>query len=78
VKITYGSFGTDGMSALYEAADGSKALVLINPTSQAFPYTLEGQWDLIADGSRAGSQVLATESGAITVDGISIRVYLAK
>ena len=78
VKITFGSFGSDGMTVLYEAADGSKALVLINPTSQAFPYTLEGQWDLIADGSRAGSQVLATESGAITVDGISIRVYLAK
>ena len=78
VKITYGSFGTDGMSALYEAADGTRALVLINPTSQAFPYTLEGQWNLIADGTRAGSQVLATESGNITVDGISIRVYLAK
>jgi hypothetical protein len=78
VKITYGSFGTDGMSALYEAADGTRALVLINPTFQAFPYTLEGQWNLIADGTRAGSQVLATESGNITVDGISIRVYLAK
>ena len=78
VKITYGSFGTDGMSALYEAADGTKALVLINPTSQAFPYTLEGQWNLIADGTRAGSEVLATESGSITVDGISIRVYIAK
>ena len=78
VKITYGSFGTDGMSALYEAADGTRALVLINPTFQAFPYTLEGQWNLIADSTRAGSQVLATESGNITVDGISIRVYLAK
>jgi hypothetical protein len=52
--------------------------VLINPTFQAFPYTLEGQWNLIADSTRAGSQVLATESGNITVDGISIRVYLAK
>ena len=77
VKISYGSFGTDGMSVLYEAADGTRALVLINPTSQAFPYTLEGQWNLVADGTRAGSQVLATETGSITVDGISIRVYLA-
>ena len=78
VKITYGAFGTDGMSALYEAADGSKALVLINPTPQAFPYTLEGEWNLVADGTRAGSEVLATETGSITVDGISIRVYIAK
>ena len=78
VKITYGSFGSDGMTVLYEAADGSRALVLINPTPQAFPYTLEGQWNLIADGTRAGSEVLATESGSITVDGISIRVYIAK
>ena len=78
VKITFGAFGSDGMTVLYEAADGTHALVLINPTSQAFPYTLEGQWNLVADGNRAGSQVLATESGNITVDGISIRVYLAK
>ena len=78
VKITYGTFGSDGMSALYEAADGSKALVLINPTPQAFPYTLEGEWNLVADGTRAGSEVLATETGSITVDGISIRVYIAK
>ena len=78
VKITYGSFGTDGMSVLYEAADGTRALVLINPTSQAFPYTLEGQWNLVADGTRAGSETIATESGSITVDGISIRVYTAK
>ena len=78
VKITYGSFGSDGMTVLYEAADGSRALVLINPTPQAFPYTLEGQWNLIADGTRAGSAVLAAETGSITVDGISIRVYIAQ
>ena len=78
VKITYGSFGSDGLSALYEAADGTKALVLINPTPQAFPYTLEGEWNLVADGTQAGSEVLATETGSITVDGISIRVYIAK
>ena len=78
VKITYGSFGSDGLSALYEAEDGTRALVLINPTHQAFPYTLEGEWQLLADGTRAGSEVLATETGKITVDGISIRVYLEK
>ena len=45
---------------------------------QAFPYALEGEWQLLADGTRAGSEVLATETGNITVDGISIRVYLEK
>jgi hypothetical protein len=39
---------------------------------------LEGEWQLLADGTRAGSEVLATETGKITVDGISIRVYLEK
>ena len=78
VKITYGSFGSDGMTVHYEAADGTQALVLINPTTQAFPYTLEGEWNLVADGTQAGSEVLATESGSITVDGISIRVYIAE
>ena len=78
VNITFENFGSDGMVVKYEAANGEKALVLINPTPQAFPYTLEGQWNLVADGDRAGAQVLAEETGSIQVAGRTIRVYIGK
>lgn len=78
VQITFDSFGSDGMVVKYKAANGSEALVLINPTPQAFPYTLEGQWKLVADGDRAGADVLAEESGSIQVAGRTMRVYIGK
>ena len=76
VAITFDSFGSDGMVVKYKATDGSEALVLINPTPQTFPYTLDGQWKLIADGERAGASVLAEESGNIQVAGRTLRVYI--
>ena len=76
VAITFEEFGSDGMVVKYKAANGDEALVLINPTPQAFPYELEGQWKLVADGQRAGAQVLAQESGNILVEGRTLRVYI--
>ena len=76
VAITFEEFGSDGMVVKYKAANGDEALVLINPTPQAFPYELEGQWNLVADGERAGAQVLAQESGNIQVEGRTLRVYI--
>ena len=78
VEITFGNFGSDGMVVKYKAANGQEALVLINPTTQAFPYTLEGQWNLVADGDRAGAEVLAQETGSIQVAGRTIRVYIGQ
>ena len=78
VAITFDSFGSDGMVVKYEAANGEKALALINPTPQAFPYILEGEWSLVADGERAGAEVLAEESGNVSVPGVSLRVYVQK
>ena len=78
VEITFEDFGSDGLAVKYAAADGTKALVLINPTFQTFPYTLEGQWNLVADGARAGAEVLAQESGIVQAEGLSLRVYIQK
>ena len=78
VEITFESFGSDGMVVKYKAANGQEALVLINPTSQTFPYTLEGQWNLVADGDRAGAEVLAQETGSVQVAGRTIRVYIGQ
>ena len=44
VTITFDRFGSDGLVVLYEAANGEKAVALINPTPQPFSYTLEGEW----------------------------------
>ena len=35
-----------------------------------------GQWNLVATAEQAGSAVLAQESGSVTVDGISLRIYV--
>ena len=78
VTITFESFAGDCLAVKYEGADGSKALVLINPVAQGLPYNLEGEWNLVADGTRAGAEVLATETGSVTAEGRSVRVYIAK
>ena len=53
-----------------------EALVVINPHNTSLPCTLEGEWNLVADGERAGAMAFARESGSVTVEGISIRVYV--
>ena len=60
----------------YSDGKGGEALVIINPHNTGLPYTLEGQWNLVATGDAAGAEVLATETGSVTVDKISVRVYV--
>lgn len=55
---------------------GEQALVIINPNTANIPYTLDGEWDLVADGELAGAEVIAHESGNVTVDARSVRVYV--
>lgn len=76
VRLTFADFGADGLAVQYETAEGQQALVLINPTPQSFPYTLDGSWRLLADGTRAGAEVLAQESGSVSVEGRTLRVYI--
>lgn len=55
---------------------GGEALAVINPHNTALPYRLDGTWSLVADANRAGTEVLATESGSVSVEGISVRIYV--
>ena len=55
---------------------GGQALVLINPHDTALSLGLGDEWNLVADGTSAGSTVLARESGDVTVDAISVRIYV--
>ena len=76
VVITFGGMSGGGMTVAYEAPDGSKALVLVNPAASAVTYTLSEQWHLLADGTRAGAESLAVETGSVTIDAYSVRIYV--
>jgi hypothetical protein len=68
--------GSGILVVIFDDGKGGQALVLINPQNTNLPYTLEGQWNLVADAASAGSAVLAQESGSITVEAISVRIYV--
>lgn len=60
-----------------EYTDGTnRAMVLINPDSSAVSYTLKGNWNLIVDGNQAGSKTIRTDTGSVSVPGVSVLVYV--
>lgn len=68
---------SSGLLAItFDDGNGGQALVILNPHNTSLPYTLEGQWHLVADADNAGKTVLATESGTVAVAGISARIYV--
>lgn len=68
---------TSGLMAVkFTGENGQEALAIINPNATNLPFTLEGEWSLLANGESAGAQAIAIESGSVTVDAISIRVYV--
>ncbi len=76
VTITFESLDGGVLVASYVAADGSKAMVILNPTDAAVSYTLEGEWNLVANGTQAGAETISTESGEVSVDAMSILVFV--
>jgi hypothetical protein len=60
----------------FDDSNGGQALAVINPHNTGLPYALEGEWNLVVDAERAGAETLARESGTVTVDAISVRVYV--
>jgi len=76
VTVTFTNLSGGAMAALFENAQGQKALVVLNPTDAAMTYELDGNWNLVADATHAGTSVLAEESGSVTVDACSAKVYV--
>ncbi len=74
--VTEEELGSGILAVTFDDGNGGRALAVINPHAQALPYTLDGEWNLVADSGRAGSSVLAKESGNITADAIGARVYV--
>ena len=75
-EVTAEETGSGILTVTFDDGKGGRALALINPHNTGLPYTLEGQWNLVADAAAAGTAVLAGESGSVTVDAIGVRVYL--
>ena len=82
MRRAYGAFRygevsfTDLGNGRLEIRFGHSALAVINPTGDSFSYTLDGEWDLVADEATAGAAVIRREQGDVTVEPISIRVYV--
>ena len=67
---------TDLGDGRMEVRFGEDALAVINPTAAAFSYTLDGEWKLVADETAASSDTIRVETGSMTVEPISIRIYV--
>ena len=72
------SFELGGGAVALKMKDGNggEAIVVINPYRNGIPYALEGEWNLVANADTAGATTIARVSGNITVEGLSIQVYV--
>ncbi len=76
VTITFEGLPGGGLVAKFVASNGQQAIVLINPSATAVSYALEGSWNLVADGTRAGAAVLSQMTGEVTVNGCSVMIFV--
>ena len=74
--INVEELGSGILVVTFDDGKGGQALALINPHNTGLPYTLEDEWNLVADETAAGAEVLARESGKVTVSGIGVRIYV--
>ena len=75
-EITHVELGDGAVAIKILDGQGGEALVLINPGSTEISYEAEGEWNLIADGTRSGSAILGSESGSLGVGAISVKIYV--
>ena len=71
-EITFETLSGGGMAVRY----GEEAIVLINPAGFDSTYTLEGEWKQVANGQQAGSETIATVTGAVTSESMTVQVYV--
>ena len=76
VAVTFKDLPGGGMVVTFDDHMGGYAMAIINPTSEAVTYTLNGEWQLIATDTQAGSEVIATESGDVTINAFGVRIYV--
>ena len=74
--LTAEELGSGILQMTLEDGKGGIMIVLLNPHKAALPVTLEGEWSVIADGHTAGTEILTTVSGSVTVEAISLTVLV--
>ncbi len=76
VSVSFANLSGGGFVVIYASRDGGRAMVIVNPTDNALSHTLEGEWNLVANGTQAGAQIISTETGKVSVDAMSILVFV--
>ncbi len=69
----------NAMAVTYQEANSTEqVLMLVNPNSSAINYTLQGDWDMLAEGATAGVSVLGEKTGTYTLAGMSVSIFKSK
>lgn len=77
VSITFNSLSGGAMAVLFnDNTSNKKAIVIINPTNNDIEYTLNGEWNLIANGTQASQSAIEVKSGIINVEKLTINIYV--
>ena len=65
-----------GFMAVKFEKDTNSALLILNPTTAAVSYTVDGIWNSYVDGVNAGVNVLSTVNGSVSVPAYSAIVLM--
>ena len=72
--VTKGAY--DSFSITINDFNGGKAVVVVNPSNANLSYTLDGEYEMICNGSLAGLDSLGTCSGKVSVPGCTAVIYV--
>ena len=77
-NVTVDSIDLGGGAVVLKMQDGNggEAIIVINPGRNNIPYSLTGEWNLVANAQQAGAATIERVSGSITVEGLSLQVYV--
>lgn len=77
VSLSFKTLNDGAMAVLFnDNTSNKKAIVILNPTNTDIEYTLDGNWNLIANGTNAGTSIISTKTGVVTIDKFTINVFV--
>ncbi len=76
VAVSFKDLSGGATIATFDDHMGGKAIVVINPTGEAINAALDGEYKLVVNGTTAGADAISTASGEVTVDAMSVYVFV--
>ena len=73
---TYEHKDNAGFNIIIDDGHGGKAVVVVNPHAYAINFTLDGNYHMICDGTKAGTASLGTYSGSVRISGYSAYIFV--